>query len=190
MQKINFVNDQAPALNSTNLNQLQTNVENAILTSENNTNEKINSANANITQMQNVILLTLNSDVTLTTTAQTTFTLTQKLVNGTKLTYSSGGVRIGAGVSLVEVSGNVYFASGYDRYDNLRAYITKNGVNVVKNWSRCGGLYEDRNIAPYPVSVAEGDIIRLAGNNATSGKGVIGAGDEIPNTFLYVRVIK
>lgn len=30
MEKINFINGQAPALNSTNLNQLQTNVENAI----------------------------------------------------------------------------------------------------------------------------------------------------------------
>ena len=30
MEKINFINNQAPALNATNLNQLQTNVENAI----------------------------------------------------------------------------------------------------------------------------------------------------------------
>ena len=32
MEKINFINNQAPALNATNLNQLQTNVENAIPT--------------------------------------------------------------------------------------------------------------------------------------------------------------
>ena len=30
MEKINFINNQAPAINETNLNQLQTNVENAI----------------------------------------------------------------------------------------------------------------------------------------------------------------
>ena len=30
MEKINFINNQAPALNATNLNQLQTNIENAI----------------------------------------------------------------------------------------------------------------------------------------------------------------
>ena len=30
MKKINFINNQAPAINASNLNQLQTNIENAI----------------------------------------------------------------------------------------------------------------------------------------------------------------
>lgn len=190
MNKIIFINKQAPALNATNLNLLQDNVEDAITDSENVINNKISTTNANISQMQNIILVALDNDVTLTSTDKKKLTLTQKLKEGTKLSVSNGGVRIGAGVSLVEVSGNVYFANGYDRYDNLRAFITKNNVNVAKNWSRCGGLYEDRNIIPYPIQVSEGDIINLYGGNATSGKGVIGAGSDIPNTYLIVKVIK
>ena len=31
MEKINFINNQAPALNATNLNQLQTNIENELI---------------------------------------------------------------------------------------------------------------------------------------------------------------
>lgn len=124
--------------------------------------------------------------LTLTTTEHTKITLTEKFKHGEDLSLTSdGGIKIGAGVSKVEVSGNVYFSTGMQEGDSLRAYIYKNDEQVARNWSRAGGTYEDRAVTPYPLEVVEGDVIYLKGCNASGGRGVITGA-----TYLVVKVIE
>ena len=88
MNKINFTNGQAPAINATNLNQLQTNVENAI-----------NEVNDEIAKTENWILAKLSTAFNAGTTAEHQIKFdTVQSVNGNLLTLENGCIKVGAGV--------------------------------------------------------------------------------------------
>lgn len=122
---------------------------------------------------------------TIKSTAHVKLGLTESVKSGEELSISDGGIRIGAGVTKVEVSANVYFSTGIQSGDSIRCFIYKNDTSIAHNFNRCGGTYEDRNISSFMVNVTEGDILYLYGGNATNGRGVITDG-----SYLKVRVIK
>ena len=133
---------------------------------------------------QSQLMGVYTGSTTISSTAHVKLTLTEKVKNGGLLSISDGGIKIGAGVTKVEVSANVYFSTGMNEGDSIRSLIYKNDESIVHNFNRCGGTYEDRPISPILVSVTEGDIIYLYGSNATGGRGTIA-----DNSYLLVKVI-
>lgn len=130
------------------------------------------------------LMAVFTGTTTISSTAHVKLSLTEKVRNGGLLTISNGGIRIGAGVTKVEVSGNVYFSTGMSSGDSLRSFIYKNDEVIAHNFNRCSGTYEDRPISPVLLSVTEGDIIYLYGSNASAGRGII-----TENNYLVVKVI-
>lgn len=148
----------------------------AINTEVTNRNTAINNAN-----QKHIIRADLQSAVTLSSTDIVTLSLSETIKVGTKFSVSDGKVVIGSGVNHVMVSGNVYFEENIKVGDSLRAHIYKNDERVAKNWERYSeadgnentGGYEDRGIIPTLISVVEGDVISLRGNNSTASTGKI-----------------
>ena len=145
------------------------------------TEEFVNNA---ISDGKNMLMGYFDETISITSTAHVKLTLTEKVKNGSLLSISNGGIKIGAGVTKIEVSGNVYFTVGMNEGDSIRSFIYKNSEAIVHNYGRCRGTYEDRPISSFFVDVTEGDIIYLYGSNATAGRGTI---DE--NSYLVVKVI-
>lgn len=133
---------------------------------------------------QSQLMGVYTGSTTISSTAHVKLTLTEKVRNGSLLSISNGGIRIGAGVTKVEVSGNVYFSTGMNSGDSLRSFIYKNDEVIAHNFNRCSGTYEDRPISPVLLNVSEGDIIYLYGSNASAGRGII-----TENNYLVVKVI-
>ena len=138
-----------------------------------------------ISDDKNMLMGCFNKTISITSTVHNKITLTESVKVGDKLSISNGGVLIGTGVTIVEVSGNVYFSNGMNDGDSIRSFIYKNDEAIVHNFNRCNGTYEDRPISPFLVSVTAGDILYLYGSNATSGRGTIA-----DNSYLVVKVIE
>lgn len=130
------------------------------------------------------LMAVFTGTTTISSTSHVKLSLTEKVRNGSLLSISNGGIRIGAGVTKIEVSGNVYFTVGMNEGDSIRSFIYKNDEAIVHNYNRSNGTYEDRPISSFLVDVTEGDIIYLYGSNATAGRGVIES-----NSYLTVKVI-
>lgn len=144
MDKINFVNKGQPAINDTNLNKMQTNIENEF-------NKK------------NIIAVGFNSDYAMTSSNWTQKKLPfNKVISqvGNKLSLVDGGVKIGAGITKIKVSlqascsklGNDTFYDMEIRH-NSKAIGTNDGRKVgdPQSWSF--------PIAPVIANVKEGDTI-------------------------------
>lgn len=101
MEKINFTNGQAPALNGANLNQLQTNVEEAI-------NE------VNVKATKNIITCRLTSNYTIEkTNTYEMLPLSEWCKIGDKLSVNSdGGIVVGAGVNYIKIGATVRYREG------------------------------------------------------------------------------
>ena len=145
------------------------------------TEEFVNNA---ISNSKNMLMGCFNKTISITSTVHNKITLIESVKIGDKLSISDGGIKIGAGVTQVEVSGNVYFSTGVQEGDSIRSLIYLNDTSIVHNFNRAGGTYEDRPISPFLVNVSKGDIIYLYGSNATNGRGVI-----TENSYLTVKVI-
>lgn len=133
---------------------------------------------------QSQLMGVFDGSTTISSTDHVKLTLTEKVKNGSLLSISDGGIKIGTGVTKVEVSGNVYFSTGMNEGDSIRSFIYKNDEVVAHNYNRASGTYEDRPISPILLSVNEGDIIYLYASNASAGRGVI-----TENNYLVVKVI-
>jgi hypothetical protein len=168
MKKINFVNNSEPYLNAENLNQLQTNIENAI-------NEK------------NYLIAT--STGTKTLSGNTDLTLIKVRSKGTKLTIENGKVKIGEGVSKVRVSGSIFMnidtqASGY-----LWGRIVNNGNHVSGNITPTllGMSFTSSSIPSIIIEVKENDLLGL-NVDAANVSGTTRDGET--TTWLCVEVIE
>lgn len=140
--------------------------------------------------VKNILKASPSSNISISSTGATKITLaTNNFQNGSNLSIASGGIKIGAGITKVMVSGTIYFSAGTNAGDSLRALIYKNSSSVAINYARAGtsGTYEVRNIIPTPITVTEGDIIYLYYNNATAGRGTISSGAT--DTYLIVEQI-
>lgn len=172
MKKITFKNGQAPYVSDTNLNQMQNNIE-----------EDINFT-------RNFMVTNLSSDYTIQATkAREVMPLNKvEASNGSKLTLSSGSIKIGSGIKHVRVSANAYYYtgtnSGLKTASILRNTTEIANVNVSASGNTSGG-YQHVPVPTKIISVSEGDLIKLAIQGAE--------GDLIKSypqgTFLCVEVV-
>lgn len=138
----------------------------------------------------NIMKARPSSNISISSTGNKKITLaTNDFQNGSNLSISSGGIKIGAGITKVKVSGTVYFSAGTNAGDSLRCVIYKNDTIVAENYGRAGttGTYETRSIIPTPITVAQNDIIYLYYSNATAGRGTISS--SAADTYLIVEQI-
>lgn len=140
----------------------------------------------------NILKASLHSNFSITSTGNKKLTMADvDFQKGSALSISSGGIKIGAGITKVKVSGSIHFGTGVNAGDSLRATIFKNDTNttIAIDFARAGtnGTYECRSIIPVPIEVEENDILYLYGNNASAGRGTIVAGET--DTYLIVEEI-
>lgn len=109
-------------------------------------------------------------------------------VSGDKLTITEEGIKIGAEVSKVKVSGQIYFYTNLNSsVKNASGYIEKNGTTVVAHNQRGDFEYVHVALPEKVIDVKEGDVI---------GLGVVSKQDAtvIKNyengTFLTVEVVE
>lgn len=173
MDKINFQNKKLPALNATNLNQLQTNVENAINSLQNNI------IHATIAQNQ-----ASSSIFKLSSSNAENLTLIDAIVVGNKLSLENGKIVIGSGVNHIKVSANVYYFANVTT-GRKGLYCTKNTSTAIQSSQKIEEPYCSFGFAEGYISVQEGDTIGL------SSRGT--ANDEIycgeSSTWITVEVI-
>lgn len=150
MEKINFKNKGetgANPINANNLNLMQDNAENAI-------NEN----------KPSVITVGLNSNIEIT--GNTPIQLDKILSNaGNKFTLQNGGIKIGAGVSKIKVSGclleEVNPAGLYGCYICKNEINLAHAINIGFNYIPVVNQMVKTTCQPILVDVQEGDVIYL-----------------------------
>ena len=176
MEKINFTNGQAPAINGSNLNQLQTNVEEAI-------NEIVPKTD------KNIITAKLASSYTLTKTSEyEKLKLTEQSSVGDILSMNDDGqIVIPDGVTKVIVSGvilwNKIITSG-----TKHAHIVRN--NTAINHIFMSGVAGETTIMVFPPILADvtaGNLITL---EVYSNSLDIIDGNANARTYLTVEVVE
>ena len=169
MTKINFQNlpNTTTPVNATNLNQLQTNVENAI-------NQK------------DMITIALSSNCNCTTIGSYTKVTGFYQYNryGTRLSFNDNQVVIGAGVSRVKISGRFgwYATTGSIKYGRIR----KNSNGLI--WSTTNvpsGAYLADCFSEFLVDVQEGDTISMTYYTEQSGDSL----QDNMRTYITVEVL-
>lgn len=133
-------------------------------------------------QVGNIASLTLSENQNLTNVI---IPFDQITSTSPLLTLSSNGIRIGAGISKVKVSGNVFIYAASTSVAYNWASIRKNGVDVTSSITSANGRYGSVVFAPKVIDVSEGDIISLYKINSTNDT-VRGA----TNTWLTVEVVE
>lgn len=174
MNKINFENlpSTNTPLNANNLNQLQTNVENAI-----NDQTEYKYIKATISSAQSI---STGSVVNLDT-------LDGDTTNGA-ITLSNKGFVIGSGISLVEVSGIIFCQSVVGNAGNyVWQLIKKNNSNIVGNICIATSNFVSGVLPAVPVTVQQGDKITMVADS-TASSAELRAGTAA--TYLMVRIIK
>lgn len=150
MKKINFKSKGEPGaipINADNLNLMQDNTENAI-------NEN----------KPSVITVGLNSNIEIT--GNTPIQLDKILSNaGNKFTLQNGGIKIGAGVSKIKVSGclleEVNPAGLYGCYICKNKINLAHAINIGFNYIPVVNQMVKTTCQPILVDVQEGDVIYL-----------------------------
>lgn len=138
---------------------------------------------------KNVMTAGLTDDYTTTRTNYEKIKINKVFcVSGDKLTITEEGIKIGAEVSKVKVSGQIYFYTNLNSsVKNASGYIEKNGTTVVAHNQRGDFEYAHVALPEKVIDVKEGDVI---------GLGVVSKQDAtvIKNyengTFLTVEVVE
>ena len=133
-------------------------------------------------QVGNIASLTLSANKDL---ANVIIPFDQITSTSPLLTLSSNGIRIGAGISKVKVSGNVFIYAASTSVAYNWVSIRKNRVDVTSSITSASGRYGSVVFAPKVIDVSEGDIISLYKINSTNDT-VRGA----TNTWLTVEVVE
>lgn len=128
----------------------------------------------------------LSSQYSYTSNAAKKLTLTKDSSQGSKLTVSDGGVKIGAGITHVFVSGQVYFFTGSNHADGKLCLLYKNDTVISATHNRQSYNYIMVN-GGCIIPVSEGDVIYLyCKNDNSSNTTVIQNGKE----YTYLNVIE
>ena len=166
MKKINFVNNQAPAINAANLNQLQTNVENAI------THEH---CFATISSSQ-----TIDFDTLYQNKLMNFDTLVSKQGN---FTLENGQIKIGAGISKVKVTYVVNVSNvTTDSYFTIQSSLSLLFCKITPYTTYT---------ATYIKEVFEGDTIYVGfgmQQGTTNSIKFFKSGNYIANTLLVEKI--
>lgn len=164
MERINFVNNQAPALNATNLNQMQDNIENAIRTK--------------------YMLVTISGTPEIHSNYEVVFDTV--IHNNTSCTLENGKIRIGSGINKIRTSSSIFVDNWAMGTSYLWGIIRKNSENI------CGSIESSTcaclscTNATMIADTREGDLIGLLADSPTGG--VLRAGYS--NTFLLLEVVE
>lgn len=194
MEKINFINNQQPAINDTNLNKLQDNVEDAIDVVQTDTNTKLNKTSVKTTKTtsgtdtyscnyindkveKSLIDLTSTNTTTLSTGGtQIAFNSVRTQI-GTNLTYSSNGVLIGSGISKVRVIISQGIQNSGSGVDQKRLELQLNNTTIRTSYNATSSSqYSSTTIDIFAIlSVTQNDKLTVKGaygsisSNALSG---------------------
>jgi len=177
MEKILFKDypDTTTPIDAENLNTMQDNIENGITAiSQKNIATIYNSSALNITPSKNY--------------ASTKLNLSDNVVVGNKLSVVSGGIKIGAGVSKIMVSGQVTIYRGTSK-NGVGVDIRKNDDLIA--YSRCNFVdwsEATATVTPVLESVQEDDIIYLCFKNADATSQYTLQGQK--STVLTVEVVE
>lgn len=159
------------------------NITNASITGTKIASNTITSSNIDFTTFDKITVRKTNDSSTMGTGTITMDAVVDSI--GSRLTLSSGGVKVGAGITKVLVSSNVFFnatnGKNYGWYD-LRINGSNTGYEAIA--SIYGGTYGTASFSPIVLSVSENDIITLY--NKESGVNIRGGWA----TYLTVQVIK
>ena len=135
----------------------------------------------------------MSANYTLTTSGTIyNLTINTRLENvGDLLSVENGGIKIGAGVSRVMVSGQIYWYTNVGTTDDSIGYIIRDRSGsttqfIVHN-QRFTNNYEHMTLPTKLMYVEEGDIIKLCARSSTNGTVIQGTYDDA--TFLTVQVI-
>ena len=142
MEKINFENLKEPALCKEVLMPMQDNIEEAI--------ETINVMKAYQTSAQ---IANQNQKVNLQSYESV----------GEALTFENGGIKIGAGISYIQVYAQIFFEYIPSNQNYMRPCVKKNNETVATKLTTCATNedYIQADIWNSPVPVQEGDLITL-----------------------------
>lgn len=136
---------------------------------------------------QNIMTLKLNSYVTCVAGDYMQLDLSLYCSIGNKLIFENGGIKIGAGVSKVKVSGNMSFSVGSTGAKHL--HIDKNNIETI--WMHQVATTTSNHfplaVPPVLIEVQENDIFTLK-YYATAKDKVIG--HNMPTTYLTVEVVE
>lgn len=130
------------------------------------------------------IALYLKNNYTYTSSSDTKLTLAEATKKGNNLSLYNGGVKIGAGISHVVVSGQVYYYTGSEHKDGKFCNIYLNNSSYSSTSTRLSYNYVKVVSGVVIIPVKEGDVIYLYARNDTSNETVISNGKG--NTFLSV----
>ena len=158
MEKITFEDypNTTTPINSTNLNNLQDNVETEINTL---TEKNIITIKTTDNISQNVSTTWADYQISLNSTLSSV---------GSKLTLSNGGIKIGSGVHHVKVAGCV-FEKGIS--STLIAGIVKNSTRVCYGYesTTSSGQFVTLSFSPMVLDVQENDIFKLFVGSSVTG---------------------
>ena len=138
-----------------------------------------------ITRPKSCMRMYLSSQYSYTSNAAKKLTLTKDSSQGSNLTVSDGGVKIGAGISHVFVSGQVYFFTGSNHADGKLCLLYKNNTVISATHNRQSYNYI-MTTGSCIIPVSEGDVIYLYCQNDTSSTTVIQNGKQ----YTYLNVVE
>lgn len=139
--------------------------------------------NEKLLKEKSSIKLYLSDNYTYTSKDAKKLSLVKNTSKGNGLTLSGGGVKIGAGITHVFVSAQIYYYTGSNHPDGKCCLIYKNETVVARTHNRLNVNYFHVNNSMI-IPVKEGDIISLYAQNDTTNQTVIGNGDI--HTYLNV----
>lgn len=168
MEKINFENLKEPALCKEVLMPMQDNIEEAI--------ETVNVMKAYQTSAQ---IANQNQKVNLQSYESV----------GEALTFENGGIKIGAGISYIQVYAQIFFEYIPSDQNYFRPRINKNDETVATKLNTCppNEDYVQADIWNSPIPVQEGDLITLNFGDVTDKQPTTRAGKN--ETYLVVTAL-
>lgn len=202
MQKINFKNlpSTDTAINASNLNLMQDNIESAIEDVEDTIPTIENSLDSDSTTdapsvhavNEKIDEITTSSYCTVTTTSPQTITsgyvvnLNYVVSQQGNFTLTEGVVRVGAGIKKVRVSGAIFIDDWVGGSNYLWGKIFKNTNSVATTIVSGNSPYITSAIASKVIDVAEGDLIKLIADSGVGGS----VRPYADNTYLCVEKVE
>lgn len=167
MEKINFENLKPPALSKEVLMPMQDNIEKAI--------ETINVMKAYQTSPQ---IANQNQKVNLQAYEQI----------GEALTFENGGIKIGTGISYIQVYAQIFFEYIPAELTYFWTEIRKNNNRIARKLTAyTGKAYQQAEIFDSPIAVQEGDLITLNFGDVCNVQPTTRAGKN--ETYLVVTAL-
>ena len=158
MDKIKFVNNGQPAINDTNLNQMQTNIENAIEEA--------------LEKIKNNITIRGNGDVTLTMKQWAPQIIPFNTVedsNGSLLIYANNKIVVGAGVNHIKLYGLLGLWGQPNTACEIHVYKNNSAFKTIYHNKVSPSGAESRTLPTLVIPVKEGDTISLWLNTGYAG---------------------